>query len=76
MSTADVWVGFILGAGAGAVFAVGIILITPAEVRPGYMQGQVDALNGEVRVELVERDDGSRVWQRTDSPREMPEVER
>jgi len=30
----------------------------------GYKQGQIDAVNGEIRYGLVEQDDGETLWQR------------
>lgn len=54
--------GYILGILA-MVLSFGLILATVDE-GPGYKEGQIDALTGVVKYELVENPDQTREWKR------------
>lgn len=57
------FVGFILGLGIGALIIVLVILSIPEHTAP-YKMGQIDALTGKVEYQLVDKPDGTRVWER------------
>lgn len=59
----DGFVGFILGFGIGALTIVLVCTFVP-EITTPYKMGQVDALTGKVEYQLVDKPDGTRVWQR------------
>lgn len=58
--SADAFLIFILG------MLCGVVLLAAIEVVCGktYKQGQIDAINGEVKYHLVEQDDKSVEWRR------------
>lgn len=54
--------GFILGMVVGAVIVVSIIATSPFE-RRGYKRGQIDALTGTVKYELIEHENKTKTWE-------------
>lgn len=60
----DTGVGFIVGICAGAVLLSIIIFLTGSTYVDGYKDGQVEALTGKVKYELVEHKDKTISWER------------
>jgi hypothetical protein len=54
---------FLLGVATGIWLVVVLAEFFPENTSP-YRQGQIDALNGKIVVELKEQSDGSTKWER------------
>lgn len=55
--------GAFLGFIAGVAAALFVLINWPVGSAP-YKQGQIDAINGKIRYELVKQKNGSVVWER------------
>jgi hypothetical protein len=56
---------FMAGVMIGVMVATGFLLLIITNVYDSrYMQGQIDAINGNIKYELVEQYDGSTKWKR------------
>ena len=63
MRDKDAW-GCVLGGFLfGWILAIGLASAFSTHTRP-YKEGQIDALNGKIKYELVEQSDGSIKWKR------------
>jgi len=55
----------IFGIGLATVFWITLILLCIEGVeKRGYRQGQIDALTGNIQIELVQNPDLTRTWQK------------
>jgi len=55
----------ILGIGLATVFWITLILLCVESVEDrSYKQGQIDALTGNIQIELVQNPDRTRTWQK------------
>lgn len=51
--------GIVFGTMAGIVFMIFLIVA----LNPGYKQGQIDCVNGDVKVQLVKQEDNELIWE-------------
>lgn len=54
--------GYVLGVVLTSIVITTIMALTPEG--PGYKQGQIDAINGVVKYELIENPDQTKTWRR------------
>lgn len=48
----------------GLIFVIAWVLILAATVKENYKLGQIDALNGIIKYELIRQDDNTTQWEK------------